>query len=132
VPLSHSQGGIRAAVVRLRRACRDVRDRRARLKVSWRSVAIAGMATGRGVAFLLVRHPPSLSRSEVVKVLRKRWLGMIARDVKDMTPCWEFSTDDAVELSSAGRGIEPLRIVITAQRAHGREPVSVEPMVVVL
>jgi hypothetical protein len=132
LPLSHSRGGLRAAVVRLRRPCRDVRDRTARRGRSWRSVAMAGMATGSRVAFLLIRHPPSICKREVVSVLRKRWFGLIVRDAKDIAPSWDFPTDDAVELSSAGRGVEPLRIVVAAQRVRGHAPASAEPMVIVL
>ena len=132
VPLSHSRGGLRAAVVRLRRACRDVRDRTARRSRLWRGIAIAGMATGSGFAFLLIRHPPSICRRELVSVLRKRWLGLIVRDAKDIAPSWDFPTDDAVELSSVGRGVEPLRVVVAAQRVRGHAPASGEPMVIVL
>jgi hypothetical protein len=93
---------------------------------------MAGMAIGSGVAFLLISHPPSICRSEVAEVLRRRWLGMIVRDPEDIMPSWDFHTDHAVELASAGRGVEPIRVVVAAQRVRGRAPAFAEPMVVVL
>src|SRR3954452_288386 len=42
IPLQYRPGELRAAVARLRRACRDVRDRAARPRARGRSVALAG------------------------------------------------------------------------------------------
>ncbi len=118
LPLPHSPGAICAASARLRRAVRDVRDRAARHRTPWRSVAFAGMATGDGVAFVLVRHP-GVERPEVAAVLRKRWPAAVITVVGASEPSWAMSMEDAAELARARRGLEPLRIVVLAQRAAG-------------
>ena len=79
LPLPHPPGTLRAAVVRLRRALRDVRDRAARRYTPWRSVAMAGMATGGGAAFALVSHP-GIARSEAADILPKRWSAAVLLD----------------------------------------------------
>ncbi len=116
LPLHHRAGDLRAAVARLRRACRDVRDRTARRNQRWRGVAMAGMAMGDGTAFVLVRHP-GLVRQEVAAVLRRRWSAAVVGEVGAAEPSWSMSAEDAAELARARRGVEPLRIVVMAQRA---------------
>ncbi len=118
LPLHHRAGDLRAAVARLRRACRDVRDRTARRNQRWRGVAMAGMATDGDTAFLLVRHP-GVTRHEVAAVLRRRWPAAVVREVGTAEPSWSMSVEDAVELARARRGVEPLRIVVLAQRGAG-------------
>lgn len=140
LPLPHRPGTLRAAVVRLRRALRDVRDRTARRRASWRGVALAGMATGDGVVFMLVSHPGT-ARSEVAATLRKRWPAAVFQDVGAAEPRWSMPTEDAAELARVRRGVEPLRIVVLPQRAAeataldmigvNRVLVAVEPMPVV-
>lgn len=115
LPLRHCPGELRAAVVRLRRALRDVRDRTARRRSSWGGVAFAGMATGTD-AFVLVSHP-DLARSEVARVLRKRWPTAVLQDVGAAEPSWSMSVEDAAELARVRRGVEPLRTVVLPQRA---------------
>jgi hypothetical protein len=115
VPFECGAGGLRRAVSRLRRACRDVRDRRARRRASWRPVALAGMATG-DAALLLVRHP-GIGRSEVADVLGARWPDAFVGDIGAAEPSWTMTTEDAVELVRIRRGVEPLRIVVPPQRA---------------
>ena len=141
LPLVDHSAGLRASVVRLRRALRDVRDRTARRRASWRGVALAGMATGDGEVFMLVRHP-GLARSEVAAVLRKRWPAAVLQDVGAAEPRWSMSTEDAAELARFRRGVEPLRVVVLPQRhddpllvgrtAVVEPPVWLEPMPVVL
>ncbi len=115
VPLPHDPGGLRPASVRLRRGLRDVRDRMARRDASWSSVALAGMATGDGTAFVLVRHP-AVERPEIADVLRRRWPDRVLGDAAAAEPSWRMATEDAADLARARRGVEPLRIVIPAQR----------------
>jgi len=79
LPLGHEPGRLRAAVARLRRACRDVRDRAARRSRRWRGIVLAGMATGAGVALVLVGHA-GVGRAEVVRVLSRRWRGAAVGD----------------------------------------------------
>jgi hypothetical protein len=134
LPLPHAPGGLRAAVTRLRRACRDVRDRAARRWPSWRDVAVAGMAAGGGRALLLVRHV-RIDRQEVAEVLGARWPDSIVGDVGAVEPHWDFAAEDATELARVRRGVEPLRMVILPQRAasagarHGTAPLEAsEPL----
>ena len=116
VPLHHRAGGLRISVARLRRALRDVRDRAARRRTAWGGVAIAGMATGDGTAFVLVRHP-GITRHEVAAVLGRRWPAAVVREIGAAEPSWSMSVEDAAELARARRGVEPLRIVVLPQRA---------------
>lgn len=138
LPLVDHSAGLRAAVARLRRALRDARDRTARRRPSWRGVAVAGMATGDGAAFVLVSHP-GLVRSEVVGILLKRWpTAVVVGEVDAVEPSWSMSTEDAAALARLRRGVEPLRIVVLPQSAAeataldlsgvNRLPVAVEPM----
>ena len=137
LPLPDHPAGLRASVARLRRALRDVRDRAARRSASWRGVALAGMSTGDGSAFVLVRHP-GIARRGVVDILRKRWPEVAVVEADALEPSWSMSTQDAAELARIRRGVEPLRIVALPQRAAdtaaldiigvNRVPVAVEPM----
>ena len=141
LPLPHRPGTLRAAVARLRRGLRDVRDRTARRRASWRGAALAGMATGDGVVFMLVSHP-GIARSEVAATLRKRWPAAVFQDVGAAEPAWSMSTEDAAEIARVRRGVEPLRIVVLPQRrgdpllvgrtAVVEPPVWLEPMPVLL
>jgi len=116
LPLHHRPGGLHAAVTRLRRACGDVRDRRAQKNRRWRDVAVAGMANGDGAALLLIRHV-DIDRAEIAEVLHGRWPGSVVGDVGEASPTRPFAVEDAAELARARRGVEPLRIVVLAQRA---------------
>jgi hypothetical protein len=134
LPLRHQPSGLRAAVARLRRSLRDLRDRQAKRQVRWRSVAMAGMAASGDTAFVHVRHS-GLARSEVDAVLRRRWPDLIISDPNTAAPTWRFSPHDAAELARIRRGVEPLRITVLPQRiadAHRRDacaqPVPIEPM----
>jgi hypothetical protein len=120
VPLRYQRGELRAAVARLSRALRDLRDRQATRQARWRSVAVAGMIGSGGVAFLLIRHS-SVSRAAIDDILRRRWPGVLIADPDAASPCWRFSAEDAAELAQIGRGVEPLRIVVAAQRCAGSE-----------
>ena len=116
LPLDRHPGGLRISVARLRRALRDVRDRAARRRTAWGGVATAGMAAGDDTAFVLVRHR-SVTRQEVATVLRRRWSAAVVREVGAAEPSWSMSVEDAADLARARRGVEPLRIVVLAQRA---------------
>ncbi len=116
LPLHLQAGELRAAVARLRRACRDVRDRAARRDRRWRGGAVAGMAPGDGTALLLIRHA-GIGRAVIADALRRRWPDALVGDVGAASPSWTFTTRDAAELARARRGVEPLRIVVLAQRA---------------
>jgi hypothetical protein len=76
------------------------------------------MAQADGKAMLLVRHP-GIGKAEIAEALRRRWLHALVEDAVEMSPVWDFGIDDAVELARAKRGVEPLRIVVMAQRYVG-------------
>lgn len=135
LPVSHGPGELRAAVARLRRACRDIRDRAARRHAPWRRVAVAGLALGQGTAWLLIRHP-GVARSAIVEGLHGRWPGGTLQHASAKPPCWHMSVEDAAELGRTRRGIEPLRVVVLPQRVSertrsGDQPPWAEPMPVV-
>ncbi len=115
LPARLCPGDLRAAVARLRRACRDVRDRTARRNRRWCDVALAGMVTGDGTALLLIRHA-GVERMEIAGVLRRRWPGSVVGDVGAKSPSWTFTTGESAELARARRGVEPLRIVVLPRR----------------
>jgi hypothetical protein len=94
------------------------------------------MAPGDGGMLVMIRHP-GIPRCEVADVLCRRWPDAAAADVGSVSPSWRMRITDAIELARARRGVEPLRIIILAQQAHrqqatGRQPVSAEPMPIVL
>jgi hypothetical protein len=121
LPLGPGRGVLRRAVARLRRAVRDVRDRAARRDRRWRGVAVAGMASADGTALLLIRHP-GVGRAEVADALCRRWPGAVVGDAGSLSPSWEMPVEDAVELARARRGVEPLRVVVLAQRGANADP----------
>lgn len=138
--LDRQPGGLRAYTARLRRALRDARDRAARRDRRWRGVALAGMATGNRDLLVLVRHA-GIPRAEVADVIRRRWPGVVIGDVGSVSPSWMFTIEDAAEVARTRRGVEPLRVVVLAQRASdvsapqqtvGQEvQMPVEPMPIV-
>ena len=115
LPLGHEAGRLRAAVSRLRRACRDVRDRAAGRSGRWRGVVMAGLATAEGTVLVLVGHA-GVERADVDRVLGKRWPEASIGTDGEVLPSWSMSAADAAELARLGRGVEPLRVVVPAQR----------------
>lgn len=101
-------------------------------------MTIAGMATSDSEVLLLVRHA-GIDRGEVADILQRRWPGAIVGDVGTLAPSWEMPVENAVELARARRGVEPLRIVVLAQRASfdeqgvdGSPTPGLEPMPVLV
>ena len=115
LPVDRSNGELRAAVTRLRRACRDIRDRAAQRHAPWQRIAIAGMASGEGTAMLLIRHP-GVIRHAITDLLHRRWPDATVRDATTVSPGWRMSVEDAVEIARIRRGVEPLRMVVLPQR----------------
>jgi hypothetical protein len=125
LPLHHPPEMLRAAVRRLRRALRDIRDRMCRRDDRWHAVAVAGMAQGDGKAMLLVRHP-GIGEAEIAEVLQRRWPDAQVTDFTTVFPVWNLGVENAVELARARRGVEPLRIVVMGQgRGAGFDPLMV-------
>jgi hypothetical protein len=114
IPL-HSSAGLPDAVRRLRRGLRDVRDRMARRRRSWRDVSFAGMAGGDGMALVLVSHE-GIDRHEVEDALRRRWTDVVVKGLEQEEPDVAMLPGDAADLGRCRRGVEPLRIVVMPQR----------------
>jgi hypothetical protein len=128
----HSSAGLPDAVRRLRRGLRDVRDKIARHRRSWRDLSFAGMAGGDGTALVMVTHD-GVDRREVLDVLRRRWLNAVVKELEQEQPAVAMLAGDAAALGECRRGVEPLRIVIMPQ--HDRQRITapvIEPMPVVV
>ena len=67
--------------------------------------------------------------------LRRRWPDVVVKDLEQEEPTWAMTADDAADLGSRRRGVEPLRIVVMPQRVQrvtvAPAPV-IEPMPVVI
>jgi hypothetical protein len=128
----HSSGGLPDAVRRLRRGLRDVRDRMARYKRSWRGVSFAGMAGSDGKALVMVTHD-GVDQREVEAVLRRRRPDVVVKAVEQEQPAVAMSPSDAAALGQCRRRVEPLRIVIMPQHDRQATTLSViEPMPVLV
>ena len=114
IPLN-SSAGLRAAVHRLRRGLRDVRDRMARRRYPWRDVGFAGLGGGDSVALVMVSHQ-GIDRGEVLDALCRRWPEVMLKNLDQEAPTWAMAAEDAADLARHGRGVEPLRIAIMPQR----------------
>ena len=110
-----SPAGLPDAVRRLRRGLRDVRDRTARRWRRWRTVSFAGLMGGDHTALLMISHQ-GVDRREVLDVLRRRWPDVVVKDLEQEEPAWTMTADDAADLGSRRRGVEPLRIVVMPQK----------------
>ena len=128
----HSPAGLPAAVRRLRRGLRDVRDRMARRRRRWRGVCLAGLACGDGAALVLITHD-DVNRSEVLDALRGRWPDAAVKTLEQEAPTVAMSAEDAADLGRCRRGVEPLRIIVLPQRdPQPATPPIVEPMPVIV
>jgi hypothetical protein len=130
IPL-HSSAGLPDAVLRLRRALRDVRDRTARCRNRWRDVSFAGMAGGDHTALVLVSHD-GVDRREIEDVLRRRWLDVALKELGQAQPTVAMTADDAACLGQCRRGVEPLRIVVMPQHYRQVAVPVVEPIPVLV
>jgi hypothetical protein len=130
IPL-HSSAGLPAAVQRLRRGLRDVRDRSARRWMRWREVCFAGMASGDHTALLLVIHE-GIDRGEVQNVLCARWPAVVVKSLENEEPTVAMSPADAADLGRCRRGVEPLRVVVMAQHDRQVAAPMIEAMLVLV
>jgi heme exporter protein D len=92
----HSSAGLTDAVRRLRRGLRDVRDRMARHRRSWRVVGFAGLIGGNGTTLVLVAHD-GMDRREVDDVLRRRW-PTVVKELEQERPAVAMLPGDAADL----------------------------------
>jgi hypothetical protein len=110
-----SPTGLSDAAKRLRHGLRDVRDRGARRWRQWRTVSCAGMIGGDHRALVLITHQ-GVDRRELQDVLGRRWPSVMLMDLAQEEPAWEMTADDAADLGTRRRGIEPLRILVMPQK----------------
>ena len=82
----------------------------------WRTVAFGGMVGGDGKALAMISHE-GVDRRELQDRLRQRWPEMVLKDLGGEEPVWEMTAEDAADLGTRRRGVEPLRITIMPQRA---------------
>jgi hypothetical protein len=86
-------------------------------------------------ALVMISHQ-GVDRRAVLDVLWRRWPDMVLKDFEDEEPVWETTAEDAAELGSRRRGIEPLRIIVMPQRITrvivAPAPVMLEPMPVIV
>jgi hypothetical protein len=115
-------------VRRLRKGLRDVRDRTARRRSAWRLVTFCGLLSGNE-ALVLVQHT-GIDPMSVWSVLKRRWPEIVVQNVHDNEPLWQMTVDDAAALARLKRGVEPIRVVVPAQRVLTTAPQEkwVEPM----
>jgi hypothetical protein len=78
-------------------------------------VAFAGMMGGNHRALVLISHQ-GVDRCEVLDMLCRRWPDVVLKDLAQEEPVWEMATDDAADLGSRRRGIEPLRLAVMSQK----------------
>jgi hypothetical protein len=130
-----SRAGLPDAARRLRRGLRDVRDRAVRRRGQWRTVSLAGMIGGEHRALVLISHV-GVDRRELLEVLRRRWPDVVLKDLEHEEPTWAMTPDDAAELGTRRRSVEPLRILVMPQRIRriivASVPALVEPMPVII
>ncbi len=112
---AQSQAGLPDAARRLRRGLRDVRDRTARRFRRWRTVSFAGMIGGDHRALIVISHE-GVDRDKLLDVLCRRWPDVVLNDLAQKEPAWTMTSEEAANLGMRRRGIEPLRILVMAQR----------------
>ena len=102
------------ATRRLRRSLRDVRDRAARCDHCWCAMALGGLV-GDDRAVVLMQHH-KIDCEEVWTVLERRWPETVLTEPGAIEPAWEMTAEHAATLARHRRGVEPLRIIVPAQR----------------
>ena len=128
IPL-HSSAGLTDAVRWLRRGLRDVRDRMARHRRSWRDVSFAGMAGGDHTALVMITHD-DVDQREVLDALQRRWPDVALKELEREGPTVAMSPDEAADLGRCRRGVEPLRIVVMPQHDRKLVAPTIEAMTV--
>ena len=64
---------------------------------------------------MLISHE-GVDRRELLDVLRRRWPDVVLKDLEQEEPMWEMTPDDAADLGTRRRGVEPLRIMVMPQK----------------
>jgi hypothetical protein len=78
-------------------------------------VSCAGLMGGDHKALVLIAHQ-GIDRREVADVLRRRWPDVVLKDLAQEEPAWVMTADDAADLGSRRRGVEPLRVLVMPQK----------------
>ena len=89
-------------------------ERRGALGDGARSV-FAGMIGGDHRALVLISHE-GVDRRELLDVLCRRWPDVVLKDLEQEEPTWAMTPDDAADLGTRRRGVEPLRILVMPQK----------------
>ena len=76
---------------------------------------------------MLISHEGA-DRRELLDVLRPRWPDTVLKDLEHEEPMWEMTPDEAADLGTRRRGVEPLRIMVMPQRISR---VTVMPVAVI-
>ena len=116
-----------AGIRRFRKGLRDVRDRAAREHPLWQPVAFGGLLSGNE-AMVLVQHI-GIDPMRVWSVLSRRWPPIVLRAV-GAAPSPKLTVDVAAALARLRRGVEPIRIIVPAQKvvATVQQEKWIEPM----
>ena len=88
------------------------------------------MIGGDGIAMIMISHA-GVDRGALQGVLRQRWPHMPLKDLEHEAPVWAMTAEDAAELGSRRRGVEPLRIMVMPQRVQRvtmAPVIEIEPM----
>lgn len=137
VDLSADHRDLRVVVRAFRRALRDLRDRAGRRWRTWRTLRAAGIlvpaVVGRRVVLRV--HHKGLTRPEVETLFKCRWPSatISTSPAAPYTSTVSMSDADRMSLALLRRGLEPLRIVLSAQgdrasRLRSRPAPMVAPM----
>jgi hypothetical protein len=90
---------------------------------------------GNHKALVMISHA-GLDRRQVLDVLRPRWPDILVKDLAGEEPTWTMTADDAADLGSRRRGVEPLQLTVMPQKITrvtvASAPVILEPMPVVV
>jgi hypothetical protein len=115
VPITYEPGDLRHAVRALRRAIRDLRDRRGRRPGGkmWRRMAVGGLLGADGYAVLHVHHA-GVAKTDLLAMLARQWpdVGLCHPDIP---LALDWSVEDRVALARIRRSAEPLRVVVAPQ-----------------
>ena len=113
---------------RLRKSLRDVRDRAARHDSRWVAVTMGGIVSD-GDLVLLVQHA-GIDREALWDVLERRWPTIMISDVGEAVPASTLTVQATIRLAVARREIEPIRVVIPAQRRADPDWCDAMPVVI--
>ena len=98
------------------------------------ALSVSGLMGGDHKARVMISHQ-GVDHRAVLHVLGRRWPNVVLKEFERKEPAWGMSADDAADLGSHRRGVEPLRVVVMpqkAQRVTVAPPVLIESMAVLV